>query len=428
MQPIVFGQGSSRFPARRLDAAPPGPARRLTGLPILAIWAALGLAGCVEPVTSRRGGPSAPMETAAPEQEGFSTERLSRLDGVIQRAIREGAAPGAVVLVGRHGRVVYEKAFGERARVPESEEMTLDTLFDMASLTKVMATATSTLVLVEQGELSLSDPVVRYLPEFEAHGKEVLTLMQLLTHYSGLRPDLDLDTDWTGYETAIHMACDEKLVAEPGSQFIYSDINYLVLSEIVHRVSGVTIDRFSEREVFRPLGMHDTRFNPPAEWVPRIAPTEPREGRMLRGEVHDPTASRMGGIAGHAGLFSTARDTARFAQFILNGGSYGEARVLSPLGVRQMTSNQAPPALGEWRGLGFDMRSRFSSNRGDLFPVGSFGHTGFTGTSLWIDPVTETFVVSMTSRLHPGGEGNVVPLRKRLASVVAGAILDAPVR
>lgn len=358
---------------------------------------------------------------------GFSTTRLSRLDRVIEDAVREGAAPGAVLLVGRRGKTVFERAYGRRAVVPAPEPMTVDTIFDMASLTKVMATATSVMILVERGELSLTDPVVQYVPEFEPFEKDSITLLQLLTHYSGLRPDLDLDTDWVGYDTAIDLACAEKLAAEPGTEFIYSDINYFLLGEIVSRVSGRSLEVFSHEEIFEPLGMDDTRFNPPLNWRPRIAPSE-RDGEMLRGKVHDPTTARMGGVAGHAGLFSTARDTAVFARFILNGGFQGGTRVLSPLAVRQMTINQAPPGGEEWRGLGFDIRSRFSTNRGDLFPVGSFGHTGFTGASLWIDPVTETFVILMTSRLHPDGQGNVVGLRKRVASVVAGAILNAPLR
>ncbi len=386
-------------------------------------------AGCAEPATVPEVTPPAGvLLEAAPSEVGISPQRLARLDGVIERAIEKGEAPGAVALVARRGRIVYEKAFGDRARTPAGEPMTLDTVFDMASLTKVMATATSVMVLVERGEIALSDRVTRYIPEFGAHDKGRLTLLELLTHYSGLRPDVDLDTDWSGYDTAIALACDEKLAAEPGSRFVYSDINYFVLSEVVRRVGGARIDEFSAREIFGPLGMNDTTFNPPPEWRGRIAPSEVRDGRMLRGEVHDPTTHRMGGVAGHAGLFSTARDTAVFAQFVLNGGEYGGTRVLSPLAIRRMTSNQAPPGMTEWRGLGFDIRSRFSTNRGDLFPVGSFGHTGFTGTSLWIDPLTETFVVLMSSRLHPDGKGNVVGLRKRVASVVAAALLDAPHR
>ncbi len=369
-----------------------------------------------------------PAGVGRAESADLSAQRLSRVDAVIERAIREGAAPGAVLLVGRNQAIAYEKVYGDRAREPEVEPMTVDTVFDMASLTKVMATAVSIMILVERGEVSLSDRAVNYLPEFEAHEKGEITLLQLLTHYSGLRPDVDLDNDWSGYDTAIRLACEEKLAAPPGERFIYSDINYFVLSEIVRRVTGRPIDQFSREEIFEPLGMNDTRFNPPPEWRPRIAPSEPRNGKMLRGEVHDPTSSRMGGVAGHAGLFSTARDTAIFAQLMLNGGIIGKVRLLSPLSVRLMTANQAPPGMQEWRGLGFDIRSRFSSNRGDLFPVGSFGHTGFTGTSLWIDPVTETYVVLMTSRLHPDGKGNVVTLRKRVASVVASSILDAPYR
>ncbi len=358
----------------------------------------------------------------------MSAERLDRLDAVIQKAIAEGQTPGAVAIIARHGKTVYRKAFGKRALAPTSESMTLDTVFDMASLTKVMATAPAIMALVEEGRISLSDPVSRHLPDFGANGKESITLLQLLTHFSGLRPDIDLDEPWEGYENAIARGFAEKLESVPGERFVYSDINYFMLGELVRTISGLGLDEFARERFYQPLGMTDTGFKPGAETRPRVAPTEWQDGVMLRGVVHDPTARRMGGVAGHAGLFSSADDTAVFAQTILEGGIHAGTRILSPLTVFQMTRNQSPAGKADWRGIGFDIRSRFSSNRGDLFPVGSFGHTGFTGTSVWIDPASETIVVLLTNRVHPEGGGDVVSLRKKVATVAAAAILDTPER
>lgn len=367
------------------------------------------------------------LRTGRPKSVGMSAERLFRIDEAVREAIEQRQTPGAVVLVARRATIVYRKAFGVRALVPQREPMEVDTIFDVASLTKVVATATSIMILVEEGRISLTDPVVHYLPGFGVHGKEKITLLQLLTHFSGLRPDVDLDQPWQGYDTAISLGLTEKPVAAPGEQFIYSDINYFLLGEIVRKVSGQSLDQFARERIFQPLEMKDTGFNPPVQWRHRIAPTEVVGGEMLRGVVHDPTARRMGGVAGHAGLFSTSDDLAIYAQMILNGGVYNDERILAPLSVMTMTTPQSPPQQQDWRGIGFDIRTRWSTTRGDLFPLGSFGHTGFTGTSLWIDPWTETFVILFTSRLHPDGKGDVVPLRKRVASIVAASILDTPV-
>lgn len=363
---------------------------------------------------------------AQPEEVGVSAERLARLDLVVREALENREAHGAVVLVGRQGKIIYRKVFGHRALVPQAEAMTLDTIFDMASLTKVMATATSILILTEQGRLSLGDRVSKYIPDFKDEGKEQITLHQLLVHYSGLRPDVDLEPVWKGYQTAIDLAKREKLRSKPGTEFVYSDINYFLLGEVVRLVTGQTVDQFSLENIYVPLGMRDTGFNPSPELQPRIAPTEMRDGAMIRGAVHDPTSFRMGGFAGHAGLFSTADDVAMFAQMILNDGVLGNVRILSPYGVLAMTTPQSPPGEDNWRGFGWDIRTRFSGNRGELFPVGSFGHTGFTGTSLWIDPHSKTFVVLLTSRLHPDGKGDVAQLRRRVANVVAASLIDLP--
>ena len=368
------------------------------------------------------------LSSGRAEDVGMSSERLARLDEVLDTSITEKETPGAVLLVARRGKVVYRKALGRRALIPRREAMTLETVFDVASLTKVLATAPSILILVEEGKVSLTDRVSKYLPRFAQNGKDPITVVQLLTHYSGLRPDLDLDEPWEGYETALELAFQEKPIAPPGERFIYSDINYIVLAEIVREVSGQYLNEFSAQRIFSALGMTKTRFLPPPQVHDQIAPTDFRDGRLLRGVVHDPSTARMGGVAGHAGVFSTVEDTAIYAQMILNGGRYNGVRILSPLSVLQMSTPQSPVGASDWRGLGFDIRTPFSGPRGDLFPVGSFGHTGFTGTSLWIDPFSEVFVILFTNRVHPDGEGNVISLRKRVASVVAASIMDLPSR
>jgi len=356
---------------------------------------------------------------------GLSEEQLAPLASIVEDAIRSRQCPGAVILIGHDRKVIYRKSFGARALVPERLPMKVDTIFDMASLTKVIATTTAVMQLVEQGKILLSAPVADYWPEFRANDKEHITIRELMTHYSGFRPDLDLKPEWSGYETALKMIEAEKPILPPGSRFIYSDINFETLGEVVRRVSGEPLDVYCDEHVFKPLGMKDTRFKPPASWRDRIAPTQYQQGetgKMLWGEVHDPTAYNMGGVAGHAGLFSTADDLAIFAQMLLDGGTSNGARILSPLSVEKMTTPQNPPDKIALRGLGWDIDSPFASNRGELFGVGSYGHSGFTGTSLWIDPVTRTYVIILTNRVHPDGKGDVVPLRTQIATLVAAAL------
>ena len=382
------------------------------------------------------------LPVAQPASVGMSAEHLAQIDQVVAQSIERKETPGAVVLVGRRGRVVWRKAYGARAVEPAREGMTADTIFDLASLTKIVATATSVMILVERGQVRLNDPLVRYLPEVKGEGREQVTIEQLLTHRSGFAPDFDLAEQWTGYDEAIKRLATERLRNPPGARFVYSDINFIALGEVVHRVSGRTLDEFAKQNIYTPLGMRETGFKPAAALRPRIAPTEKRRAQAaylggkpetvasaeaehwLRGEVHDPTSFRMGGVAGHAGLFSTADDLAVYCQMILNGGTYNGVRILSPLGVAAMTRPRAVEADGTARGLGWDIASGFSANRGDIFPLGSFGHTGFTGTSLWLDPATETFAVFLSNRVHPDGKGDVGPLRGRVASIVASSIMD----
>ena len=374
---------------------------------------------------------------AAPAPAAVDPARLALVDAVVEQAVRDGRLPGAVVLVGHEGEIVYERAFGARSLTAEpAEPMTVDTVFDLASLTKVVATTTSVMMLVEEGRLRLRDRVADHVPGFGSQGRESVTIAQLLTHTSGLAPDLPLEESFEGTGTAIARTIALPPAAAPGERFIYSDLNFMLLGEIVRRVGGLPLDRFARTRIFEPLGMADTGFDPPAVLVPRIAPTEacaplawPCGGpgaAMLRGRVHDPTARRMGGVAGHAGLFSTARDLARFCAMLLGGGALDGVRLLAPLTVDRMTRVSTPPHLADRRGLGWDIDSRYSSNRGDLFPIGSYGHTGFTGTSLWIDPASETFVVFLSNRVHPSGGGNVTALRGQVATVVASALRDAP--
>jgi uncharacterized protein YbbC (DUF1343 family)/CubicO group peptidase (beta-lactamase class C family) len=359
-----------------------------------------------------------PHAAAATDAKPPNSARLGAVDSIIDQAIQEGI-PGAVLLVGHNGSVIYRKAYGHRALEPRRESMTLDTIFDLASLTKVIVTTTAVMQLVERGKVRLNDPVAKYLPEFAQNGKEDITLRQLLTHYSGLAPDLDLKTPWSGKETAYSMAFAETPQNPPGSKFSYSDINFIVLGALVERVSGEALDAYAARHIFAPLKMTRTRFVPPAAWRIKIAPTQYDENEhMLRGVVHDPTARRMGGVAGQAGLFSTVDDLAKFAQALLNGGD----GILSAASVEKMTQPEQPPSAPVLRGFGWDIDSPFSSNRGDLLPVGGYGHTGFTGTSLWIDPATDTYIILLTNAVHPRGKNNAIALRSKVATAVAAAL------
>lgn len=349
------------------------------------------------------------------------------INALLTSSISAGEAPGAVVLITRHGKVLYRKAFGHRSLEPTVEPMTPETVFDLASLTKCVATTTAVMQLFEQGKFRLNDPVSLYLPEFATNGKNQITIRQLLTHYSGLRPDLDLTPAWSGQQAAHDQLARETLLYPPGARFLYSDINFIALGFLVEKLSDKSLDAYTRDHIFQPLGMVNTRFLPPADWSSRIAPTEYDEAHhMLRGTVHDPTARAMGGVAGHAGLFSTADDLAIFADALLHGGIHNGVRILSPASVAKITTPQQPPTSPNLRGLGWDIDSPFASNRGELLPVGSYGHTGFTGTSLWVDPVTDTVIILLTNAVHPDGGKSVVSLRTRLATLVAASVSLAP--
>lgn len=346
------------------------------------------------------------------------------IDRAIEDAMLAGNTHGAVLLIGHEGKIAYRKAYGDRAIVPALEPMTIDTIFDAASLTKVIATTSCLMKLVDQGKLQIDQPVTKYLPEFQG-GHSPITVRNLMTHFSGLRPDVILDPPWTGYQTGIQKALTETPTAPPGTKFVYSDINFLLLGEIVRRLSGQTLAEFANEQVFQPLGMKDTRFCPPPVDLSRIAPTEfdPAGGPPLRGVVHDPTARYMGGVAGHAGLFTTADDLAKFAQMMLDGGVFRATRLFSAAVIARFTRPQSPPNQPILRGLGWDIDSPLSKNRGELFPIGSYGHTGFTGTSIWIDPSSKSYVILLTNYLHPRKEKrSLTSLRSRVATLAAASL------
>ncbi len=371
----------------------------------------------------------AQLASADPESLGLDPERLRTIDAAIDRAIDHDEIPGVVVVVGRKGKIAYARAAGFRALKPTPEPMTRDTVFDMASLTKPIATATSVMILLEEAGIRLGDPLVRHLPEFGNHGKRSITIEELLRHRAGLVPDNPIGDFANGREKAWEQMAQIDLEAPPGARFRYSDVGFMILGRLVERQSGMTLDQFAKQRIFDVAGMTSAHFRPAGKSVDvpvgRIAPTEPdAKGVMLRGLVHDPRARALGGVAGHAGLFASADDVAIFAATILaNGQAPNGRRLLAPLTVRLMTSAGETPE-GERRGLGWDVETSYSSPRGALFGPTSFGHTGFTGTSLWIDPETEMFVVILASRLHPDGKGgSPTALRAKIATLAAAALV-----
>jgi CubicO group peptidase (beta-lactamase class C family) len=356
-----------------------------------------------------------------PVTKVFRADKLAAMDAAINSAIASNQCPGGVLWLERNG-TAYHKAFGSRALVPAREKMTEDTIFDAASLTKVIAATPAVMLIVERGQIRLDAAVTNYIPEFTGDGREAVTVRELLTHTSGLPPDIETKSDWHGQAEAVKKACAVKLQSTPGTVFKYSDINFFLLGEIVQRVSKTPLEVFVQREIYAPLKMTDTGYLPPQDKLFRIAPTEVVDGKPWRGVVHDPTARHMGGVAGHAGLFATAPDLARYARMLMNLGELDGARILKPETVKLMTSVQTPPEIRSRRGLGWDIDSPFSGPRGELFPIGSYGHTGWTGGSLWIDPFSKTFVIFLSNRNHPTEAGSVISLRHKLGTLAAGAV------
>jgi uncharacterized protein YbbC (DUF1343 family)/CubicO group peptidase (beta-lactamase class C family) len=342
------------------------------------------------------------------------------MDRAIELALENKRMPGAVLWV-EHAGEVYRKAYGKRALVPAEETMTEDTIFDAASLTKVVATTPAIMLLIERGKVRLDDPVNRYVTNLHPDAAEI-TVLHLLTHTSGLRPGIPGTPAWKGYQHAIDLACREKPTHSPGTIFRYSDINFILLGEIVQQASGKKLQDFVRTEIHGPLKMKDTRYLPEPNDLSRIAPTEQSEQGILRGVVHDPTARKMGGVAGHAGLFTTASDLARYARMMLNLGELDGVRIFKPETVKLMTSVQSASAVDLRRGLGWDIDSTYSRPRGKVFPLGSYGHTGWTGTCIWIDPFSKAFWILLSNRVHPDGKGNILPLQLTLGTYAAMAI------
>lgn len=398
-------------------------------------------AAAASPVLRLTQGPeatsTAPDSSSLPASKQPAHDTLAdRLGPAIGAAVRAqmdaGKLPGAVVIIGNEDGVQFRQAYGWRALQPDREAMGTDTVFDLASLTKAVATTTAVMQLVERGKLKLDAPVARYWPAFAANGKGTITVADLLAHSSGLRPDLDDSPPWSGYQTGLQKVIAEMPKTPPGTRMVYSDINFIVLGELVQRVSGHSLPDYAQRHIFTPLGMKDTTFEPPASWRPRIAPTEMLgDGRILRGTVHDPFARRMGGWAGHAGLFGTADDLARFAHALLHVAA-GEAQtntqhkqparaypLLRQDTLQRMMQPQAPINQPDWRGLGWALDAPLNAQREALPPLGMIDHTGYTGTGLWIDLYNRQYLIILSNRVHPRGLGDARPLRREIQALLA---------
>ena len=362
------------------------------------------------------------------ENSKFQSSSLDKIDAAIEEAIADGKTPGGVFWLERRGQR-YAKAYGDKSIEPEVVSTKIDTIYDSASLTKVIATTPAIMLLIERGDILLDAPVTRYLDGFDNGGKRPITIRHLMTHTSGLRPGIGLTIEvdgekqnWEGYDTAINLAKSETVRQPPGTGFIYSDINYILLGEIIQQVTGRKLMDFTREEIFDPLGMVDTGYLPDETTWSRIAATKWVDGVMLQGIANNPICRRTGGVQGHAGMFTTAADLARFSRMILNGGELDGFRFLQPETIRLMTAVQSPARIDDWRGLGWDIDTSYSKQRGSLFPLGGFGHTGFTGPSIWIDPYSESFVIFMSNRVHPDGTGDVLGLRRELGTLAAQAI------
>ncbi len=362
----------------------------------------------------------------------INLERLNYIDSAVTNAIAEKKCLGAVILIGVGDKVVYRKAFGNSVVTPEIKKMSPETVFDMASVTKPVATATAVMILVERGKLKLNDQVRKYIPGFSSYkdssGKELhARIYHLLTHTSGLPAYADTEVIRAKYGdpapagTIEHIAGLKKN-SPPGTEFVYSCLGFITLAEIVKIVSGKNIAEFCRDEIFIPLNMKSTTFNPAGALKERCAPTETVSTGTICGFVHDPLASIQGGISGNAGLFSTAVDMSIFCRMMLNKGRLNDKRILSPATVELMTKVYAPVKFSG-RGLGWDVSSDYMGQKGELFPYEAYGHTGFTGTSLLIVPEKKLYIIILTNRLHPSGiKGDVVPLRAQIANIVAGSL------
>jgi CubicO group peptidase (beta-lactamase class C family) len=347
-----------------------------------------------------------------------------RIDQLMENAIRKGLISGGVVLVGGGRGTHFTKGYGRVTPAAESRAMTADTIFDLASLTKVIATAPAILKLAEEGKLSLVDPVKKWFPEFDGKGKDDLLLLHLLTHTSGLN-DFSLDSG-SPMQSAIQGAAAQKPTGELGSRFHYADINFILLAEAVRRASGTPLDEYAASRLYIPLGMKDTSFRPAAGKMGRIAATSGEEARQLCGEPQDYLCRQLGGVAGHAGLFSTVDDLALFCRMLLGGGQFDGRRVMDQRTVNQMTAPYFSRGGKVIRGLGWDIASPFSSPRGKFFSRGSFGHTGYSGSSVWIDPDADLYVILLTTRIEYRKKGEFNQLRSELSTLAVEAFGAPP--
>jgi serine-type D-Ala-D-Ala carboxypeptidase len=368
--------------------------------------------------------------TSARGSGTIDMDQLKQADEAIADAIKEKIIPGAVLLVGRGDDIVYRKAYGNRAIEPSVEPMTEDTIFDLASLSKPVGTATSIMVLADRGKIDLEAPAAKYVPAFGSNGKDKVTVAQLLLHRGGLIADNSLKDYTDDPVESMKKILDLKLKYEPGTDYIYSDMSFAVLGEIVRVVSGKPLNEFAAEAVFNPLGMKDTAYLPPTSWVTRIAPTERTkdaktgEQTVLRGIVHDPRAQKLGGFAGHAGVFGTADDLARYCRMLLHGGELDGKRIMSAKTAAEMTKTRCMPDGSNCRTYGFDVDTKLSAPRGERFQKGTtFGHTGYTGTMMWVDPKSECYVVLLTNRVHPQDKGSVTQLRRKVSTIAAEALL-----
>lgn len=371
--------------------------------------------------------PAPRLALATPAEVGFSERLVPTLDSIIEAAIADRASPGAAIAVGRSGRVVALKGHGRTDWKEDAPAVTDSTLYDLASLTKVVATTTAAMILEEEGRLNLDTAVARYLPGFDAPDKAAITPRMLLAHNSGMNAYHVLYREAKGREEYLKAINARPLAHPPGTHTEYIDWNLIVLQLVIERVTGEPLDEFLRKRVFGPLGMRDTRFNPPESLRPRVAPTEVQafRGGQVWGVVHDENAWSLGGVAGHAGLFSSARDLAVFATMMLNGGEYGGVRILRPETIARWTRRQNPASS---RALGWDTPYPGSS-AGRHFSPASFGHTGFTGTSIWMDPANRVFVVLLTNRINPTRDNpRLGPLRSAVANAVQGSVTGADPR
>ena len=382
-------------------------------------------AGCTVP----GGAPHVP----AADVPRLDVRRFPQIDAAITGAIDARKLPGAVFHL-EHEDAVYERAYGRQTYDPDAAPVTTATTFDAASLTKVLATAPSVLILAEQGRIGLDDKLIKYFPDCANGGKETITIRQLLTHSSGLPAGLPASPAWTGRAAAHKLACDQAVTHAPGTFFRYSDINYVLLGQVVEKVTGTPLDDYAQSHIYAPLGMRNTGYLPLRRVdAAAIAPTQVGSadgkgahgdldpGQVLRGVVHDPTVRRMGGVAGSAGVFTTVGDVARFARMLLAGGVLDGVRILGPDSVRLLTTVQSPPGLAQ-RGLGMDIDSPYAKRpRGTVYPVGSYGHTGFTGCILWVDPQSKSFYVFLSNRVYPDDRSNILDVYTRMGTLAAQA-------